>query len=82
MGGPRKRKEKAMSQGLNTIAERICHRLGELHMLPDQLADQISLSHELISRWAEGTTVPNPGRLSSLSRILGCSVNWVATGQD
>ncbi|MBR6708629.1 MAG: helix-turn-helix domain-containing protein, partial [Clostridia bacterium] len=43
----------------------------------EELAEQLAVSRQAVSRWECGDNVPEPGKLLMLSRIFGVTTDWL-----
>lgn len=49
-------------------------------MSQSELARALKVKPQSVQKWAAGTTTPLNKRIDQISRILGCSPGWLATG--
>lgn len=50
------------------------------NMTQSELARALKVKPQSVQKWAAGTTTPLNKRIDQISRILGCSPGWLATG--
>ena len=50
------------------------------NMSQSELARALKVKPQSVQKWAAGTTTPLNKRIDQISRILGCSPGWLATG--
>ena len=46
-----------------------------------ELANQLGVSRQAVSRWESGDTTPSVDKLKTLARIYGVSLDWLLKGQ-
>lgn len=49
-------------------------------MSQSELARALKVKPQSVQKWVAGTTTPLNKRIDQISRILGCSPGWLATG--
>ena len=64
------------------LHERIYQLRKEKNMTQQELADQLGVSRQAVSRWEMGTAKPELDSLASLSRIFGITVDELLTGEQ
>ena len=74
---PKDKKNYAKVKG---VAGRIAQAILESGKSQAEIAKKLGMFPTAISRWKTGTTEPTPANINSLSKILGCDVNWLMSG--
>ena len=62
------------------IGERIMALRKEKSISQTELAKRLNVSRQAVSKWEQGTSSPDTGRLIQLAEILGPEVEYLATG--
>lgn len=60
-----------------TTGEKIYRQRRNLNMTQEQLADYLKVTRQAISRWEGDVTLPEADKLFSLSKLFGCSVDYL-----
>ena len=64
------------------LHERIYQLRKEKNMTQQDLADQLGVSRQAVSRWEMGTAKPEMDSLTAMSRIFGITVDELLTGEQ
>jgi transcriptional regulator with XRE-family HTH domain len=72
--GKRKRPESG-------FAERLRQLKNKLELSQEQIAESAGVSPPTVSGWMSGKRLPSGGDLARLSRVFGCSIDWLLLGQ-
>lgn len=63
------------------IGERILFARKQVGLSQTHLATTVGVTRGACSQWERGVTVPSVVHLSALSKVLGVSFEWLATGR-
>lgn len=66
----------------NTLGNRIAEKRKALGMTQEELAEQVGVSAQAVSKWENDLSCPDIMTLPILGRILGCSVDALLTGEE
>ena len=64
------------------FSERIYQLRKEKNMTQQELADQLGVSHQAVSRWEMCTARPEIESLTAMSKIFGLSLDELVTGEE
>jgi len=64
------------------MAERIKLRRKKSNLTKEQLAEKIGISYQAVSKWENGTSMPDTALFPKLSNILSVSLDYLFTGKD
>lgn len=62
------------------IGERITALRKEKNISQSEIAKQMGVSRQAVSKWEQGTSSPDTERLIQLAKLLGTEVEYLATG--
>lgn len=65
---------------LNQTGALIAQLRKEHHLTQAQLAAQLNVSHQAVSKWERGQALPDVALLPHLARVLGCTVDQLLSG--
>lgn len=60
-----------------TLGDRIRKRRVELDLDQQHVADRLSVSRPLISKWERGKSIPDVAQAVALAAVLECSFGWL-----
>ena len=53
-----------------------------LNLTPEELAEQLGISRQAVSKWESDLAYPETDKLLLLSRLYGCTVDYLLTGEE
>lgn len=64
-----------------SMGQRIAALRKEKGFTQEYLAQQLSVSRQAVGKWEKNLSAPDTSNLIALSQILGCSVEYLTTGE-
>ena len=64
------------------LSQRLAHLRKEKHLTQADVAAELNISRQAISRWESGLALPSTENLKCLSKLYGVSVDYLLDGQN
>ena len=65
-----------------TVGARLARLRRAQNITQEELAERLGISRQAVSKWESDLTYPETDKLLSLSRLYGCTVDYLLTGED
>ena len=68
--------------GQQSVGGRIGRLRRQKKLTQEYLAQQLGVSRQAVSKWETDQTQPDTANLTALAKLLGCTVDWLLTGEE